>query len=143
MPSLIRLTALALLAALGTANADADDLERDDLPSSPHDLDAEIERLDPTRTANLFHALGPELDLFEDHAFRSLMAAQNPRIIDVELMHARDCLVDRIRGGLCVLRGFDDNAERIDVDHYGVGRAHRTRYEILERVIDSLDVLDP
>jgi hypothetical protein len=146
------LVALAL-AFVAPATASANDVDEnevptnvvdeDELPPSPQDLDAELERLDPTRTANLFRGLGLELDPFEEHTLRSLLAPRNPRIIDVDLMHARDCLLDRIHGGQCVLRGFDEEPESIDVSRYGDELGQRQRFEVLERMIDALQPIDP
>jgi hypothetical protein len=133
---------LILLLLVAAPAAAAADVEADDLPQSPHDLDAELTKIDPARaTADVLRGLGirGRFDHFDDvDAFAAVTTPANPRIIDIDRMRARDCVFDRIRGGMCVLRGLDD-VDRVDVDAYGAGNAQRIRYEILERILDSVD----
>lgn len=151
-----RLAALAVFAGLGllvspavVRDAVADDVEPDDLPSSPHDLDAELTKIDPSRAAaDVLRGIGlrhrvDHFDTFDDDPFVLLTAPPNPRIIDVDLMHARDCAFDRVHGGMCVLRGFDESPGSIDVNAYGTDNAQRNRFQILERILDSVDIIDP
>ena len=136
----------ALTIVLVLATPAAADVEQADLPRSPNDLDAELTTIDPRRAmADVLRGLGirhraDQLGTFEDDAFLFVTTSHTSRVIDVDLMHARDCAFDRVRGGACVLRGFDQ-PDPIDIAAYGAGNAQRQRFEMLERMADSVDAL--
>jgi hypothetical protein len=64
---------------------------------------------------------------------------KTPRIIDLNRMHAEDCQLDQFHGGDCILRFEVDS---LDVDYYGRNRALSFRYELLEQILDTAEVID-
>jgi hypothetical protein len=66
----------------------------------------------------------------------------NIHIIDIDLMHARDCKRDETRGGRCILRWDDDpETSRLDILDGGVSRVSRRRFEILDTMLDSVEIV--
>ena len=70
--------------------------------------------------------------------FREPPRQESPRIIDVDAMVERDCFLDRIHGGECVLRGFEE-PEGTDVAAEARDRAEHMRFELVERVLDEIE----
>lgn len=142
-----------LLAIVCTSTAAvASPVVDDALPESPSSLDDDIARQSRTRVFDFDGVVigdadtAPSIELVlglevgDIDLLRS--PPTNPRIIDIELMHRRDCVLDRIRGGQCVLRGFDEPVDAgIDVERYGRDRAQHGRVLLLDRIRDTADDL--
>ena len=123
----------------------------DSLPDSPSSLDADlVERR--TRVFDFEDDVIGDIDIVVEDTLGlepgdiDLLRSPptNPRIIDIDLMHRRDCALDRVHGGQCVLRGFDEPAEHgIDVDRYARDRAMQGRIDALDRILETADELAP
>ena len=129
---------VTLLALAAPAYAD------DSLPESPSSLDDDLVRIAKTFDfADVDIAVEITLHLEPGDAELLRTSPTNPRIIDLDRAHQRDCALDRIHGGLCILR-FDEEPDlSIDVDAYGHERAEYSRFEILGRILETADEVAP
>ena len=132
----MRIAIAIALAVVGSPAVGADD----SLPDSPSSLDADLARTFKTRTFDFADVdLDVETTLHLEPGDAELLRTSptNPRIIDLDRAHRRDCALDRIRGGLCIMRLDEEPDLSIDVGAYGHDRAQRGRFEILDRILET------
>jgi hypothetical protein len=86
---------------------------------------------------------GPLEDILDDRDLTRVDHPQRPqrhnhRIIDIDQMHANDCRLDRIHDGVCVMTWEDP----LDGQVFGRDFALRYRWELVEQVLDTAELID-